>query len=347
MYKALSSIAASLLLVTACQTTDEYAGSGPIELAPSIERCFQDYLQKDNGYAFAVAIDGTSNCGYVFCEATSCSLNTDWRWRAINHCQKKSGGIPCKLYAVRDRVVWNESGPRLWDSQNPPIKKIIYSLNRDEFPAQDFHTKRDWLTATQLKQFEKYLRVLEKGEYPVGTFVVADDGHLEWTTHSNDTFGPKRSANRALTKCRDRAKLPDTCRIFALNDMIISTETTTTARNYKTAIKVGTGLVEDVEAFSRKVRIVWENLAPPFEVEVKPVYESGAWLTSFSPPNENTVCSTITKIDQDGKGTWSALCDNGKSAAGEIKLDPQYLSSTSTGKDNIGGNVYVYSTPIS
>lgn len=346
MKRLLSVVIFTFAFTSACQTTQDHTGSGPIELQGAAKRGFSEYLDKLHPTIFAVTIDGASNFGYLFCRAgPKCSEQNKIYPRVIELCEKRSQGLPCKVYAVGQKIVWEDAGSRLWDPQKPNLKRRTFVLTKADIKANLFHTERSWLTGKQLQQFGAYLKVLENDGYPIGTFVVADDGQYYWTTHANEAVGPKRSADRALRKCKERSVLPKTCRIFATNNIIVALNTSTTRESYRILIRESTGLVEDVEAVSSSVRIDWANLAPPFDINAKPVFKEGSWVFSFSPPGKSNDCETETQLNLDGSGVWSAKCDGGQYASGTIKLDPRSLSSTSRGTDNNGGKVFVYSTP--
>ncbi len=238
-------LAAGALLVFGCQTTQEYAGTGPLDLASNTERHFQKYLDEENGYAFAVAIDGRSGSAYVFCKEFRCSSTPDRRWSAIQECEKSTGGIPCRLYAVRDKVVWNRNGPNLWDPADPSTNAKVPILTKAELLSYPHETERDWLSSNQHSQFRDYLKALERGSHPVGAFAIADDGQYYWSTHTRGGDGPNATAERSIKKCRERSKLPETCRIFAANNLLLVKEQRVTSKNYWSHVPRGKPIAAD------------------------------------------------------------------------------------------------------
>ena len=89
-------------LVAGCQTNN-YAGSGPLQLSPRMGDFYQKYLKVQGKAAFAISEDG--QCGtYRFCSESTC-LERDEKYFAIRNCKdgcKKS----CAIFAVRSSIVW-------------------------------------------------------------------------------------------------------------------------------------------------------------------------------------------------------------------------------------------------
>jgi len=98
------------LFLAGCQTTGSSTiGSGPITLSPRIQAAF-DKFNKSHGSTFAVAIDGSSSYYYFYCSEVKCYDHVGERQLAIEGCEKSSNGVPCKIYALLDGVVWDFDG---------------------------------------------------------------------------------------------------------------------------------------------------------------------------------------------------------------------------------------------
>lgn len=99
-------IVAVSVLVTGCQATSPYAGSGPLSLSRSAAAGFEKYLKSNGPAAFAIQTRGS---GYYFssCPYSRCAYPDGFNAeeQAIKRCEK-SGGT-CKVLAVRSEVVWN------------------------------------------------------------------------------------------------------------------------------------------------------------------------------------------------------------------------------------------------
>ena len=103
----------AIFLIAGCQTTGgSTVGSGPITLSPVIQNYFDKYLA-NHGSIFAVAIDGRSGLNYYYCPDVQCREHVGERQLVIDGCEEISQGVPCKIYAVRDKIVWDFDGPPL------------------------------------------------------------------------------------------------------------------------------------------------------------------------------------------------------------------------------------------
>ena len=93
---------AMAVVLSGCQTNN-YAGSGPLQLSPGMGDFYQKYLKVQGKAAFAISEDG--QCGtYRFCSESTC-LERDEKYFAIRNCKdgcKKS----CAIFAVRSSIVW-------------------------------------------------------------------------------------------------------------------------------------------------------------------------------------------------------------------------------------------------
>lgn len=99
-----------VFLLFACQTTGgSTIGSGPITLSPRIQQYFDNY-KADNGMLFSVAVDGKSGLYYFYCPDIACREMPGARQTTIDRCEKNSNGVPCKIYALRDEIVWDFGG---------------------------------------------------------------------------------------------------------------------------------------------------------------------------------------------------------------------------------------------
>ena len=98
------------LLVAGCGLTDPYVGTGPITLSPDAEAGFAYYQELMSPSHFALAADGRAY-GYSYCPAGGCVGNG--QTAAIDSCQQRSGGVPCRIYAKGRAVVWDAEGPVL------------------------------------------------------------------------------------------------------------------------------------------------------------------------------------------------------------------------------------------
>lgn len=105
--------------LAACQTTggSSTIGSGPITLSPQMQAYLDQYMSA-NGKVFAMTIDGSTWASYRYCPEIRCRDTVGERQKVIDHCEKGSNGVPCKIYAIRKEVVWDFDGPALDQSSS-------------------------------------------------------------------------------------------------------------------------------------------------------------------------------------------------------------------------------------
>ena len=109
------------LLLGACQDTG--AQGPPPTFSPSVQAFFEQYLNEPIPRVFVVSIDG-QYASYRYCKGLGdvCVGQVSATHKAITHCEKNSGGVPCKVYAFGRRIKWTgEKGsgdPRV--SPTPP-----------------------------------------------------------------------------------------------------------------------------------------------------------------------------------------------------------------------------------
>ena len=103
--KSLILVLCVLVPLSACQNGGA-VGSGPLTLSPDVQAYFGEYMERDNPTAFVVSTDGKS-ASYLYCPTTAdgCipGINT---FHIIEDCEKRSHGVPCKIYAKGHSIVW-------------------------------------------------------------------------------------------------------------------------------------------------------------------------------------------------------------------------------------------------
>ena len=106
--KAACNVALAVLaaaLVAGCKTVGGVKGSGPLTVAPNVAAGFETYKTKAKPLTFAVSTDG-QDYSYYFCPGTPCD-SSHATPEAIASCQGRSGGVPCKIFAIGREVVWD------------------------------------------------------------------------------------------------------------------------------------------------------------------------------------------------------------------------------------------------
>ncbi|MGI9493596.1 MAG: hypothetical protein ACR2QF_14460 [Geminicoccaceae bacterium] len=89
------------LSLSAC-VRDPSVGTGPIELSPRVQAGFEAYQKERAPGHFAVSIDG-EEAAYNYCPDGRCVRGS--KTEAIHRCEKRSGGMTCKIYGANGEVV--------------------------------------------------------------------------------------------------------------------------------------------------------------------------------------------------------------------------------------------------
>ena len=190
-----------VLAVAGCQTVSSNYGSGPIYLSDLVKGRLQGYLANPNGTYFAVSTDG-EQYGYSGCEGGrygGCSETSGSN--AIRVCQNRSDGVPCKVYASGDKIVWQGLSETGQD-----IKKITAEIGSGPIELSDAIQKR----------FNNYLE-LESPEY----FAVSVDGYYSSGVYCSTppcvTPGGKAFS---VTRCAQRSG-GRVCKIYTIGREVV------------------------------------------------------------------------------------------------------------------------------
>jgi len=105
MMRALSLVSIGLLL-TGCAATHPDAGSGPITISPAVTRHFEEYKAQPGRDLYVVTIDGKRGTAWSCQLGANCSGGGQ-AGSALAACQTASKGVPCKVLAVGDSIVWD------------------------------------------------------------------------------------------------------------------------------------------------------------------------------------------------------------------------------------------------
>ena len=203
-------IFAVVLLTAGCQTTHQGAGSGNITLSTSVESRFQGYLANPTASYFAVSTDGQS-FGYSICSAGRGECTESAGTVALRSCHRKSKGVPCKIYAMNETIVWQgvaETGTRKTEIKTPVGRGPIT------------------MTSGVESTFEKYL-AKDDPEY----FAVSVNGSSAGYTFCNNTpcLSPGLRA-RSVFRCEASSRKKghnSPCYVYAVKRKIVW-------ENYKT-----------------------------------------------------------------------------------------------------------------
>lgn len=93
-----------ILVALAGCAFESVRGSGPISLSERVQEGFERYKNEDNPKHFAISLDG-EDYGYSHCSDFKC--RPGGQKVALDSCNERADGKPCKLYASGRTVIWN------------------------------------------------------------------------------------------------------------------------------------------------------------------------------------------------------------------------------------------------
>ncbi len=103
--KSLILVLCVLVPLSACQNGGA-VGSGPLTLSPDVQAYFRAYMKESSPFIFVVSTDGNMATALSCPEAYDGCMRASDTFRALEECQKNSGGVPCKIYAKGHSIVW-------------------------------------------------------------------------------------------------------------------------------------------------------------------------------------------------------------------------------------------------
>ena len=93
----------AVLAASGCKTAGGVKGSGPLTVSPRVAAVFERYKETAKPLTFAISTDGR-NFGAYYCTGTPCT-SSHATPEAFSDCQGRSGGVPCKVFAIGREVV--------------------------------------------------------------------------------------------------------------------------------------------------------------------------------------------------------------------------------------------------
>jgi hypothetical protein len=94
-----------LFALSACKTASD-VGSGPLNMSRSVKASFDKYIKSGRGMYFAVSENGRSS-HFFYCPTGPSCIDSTTRAQVIAYCESHSSGVPCKIYARQNHVLWN------------------------------------------------------------------------------------------------------------------------------------------------------------------------------------------------------------------------------------------------
>ena len=130
--------------LSACQDTTRAQGPPP-KFSPSTQALFEQYMEEINPTLFVVSTDGRA-AWYTYCPAHAdfCyPASGATKSTALRDCEKDSGGVPCRVYAVGRRIVWGGApAPSSQHLSYPDDNICRLSVSKNGSPRWDDGTAR-------------------------------------------------------------------------------------------------------------------------------------------------------------------------------------------------------------
>ncbi|USG61417.1 hypothetical protein NBZ79_00310 [Sneathiella marina] len=205
-------VIATLLTLTACQTTEK-AGSGPISNMPGKSvRAYQAYklaIEKYPRHNFAFVYNA-SGYSYGWSGQKESHGQGYAVEKAMENCTKGSSSGTCKLLDLDGRIVWKGMDPRVLASllEEPPK---FADTRTHEYDGMEYR-----ITDRQLKRFTA--RITTRERYDFTAYFVSGDGinYGEGFSTGRSPSGHSSTVRNAREACQI-ASPERKCYLFAAN----------------------------------------------------------------------------------------------------------------------------------
>jgi hypothetical protein len=94
------------MVLAGCKASHPDAGSGPIILSPAITQHFEEYKARPGRDLYVVTVDGKRGVMWTCGSGANCTGGGQ-PGNALASCESTSKGVPCRVFAVGDAVVWD------------------------------------------------------------------------------------------------------------------------------------------------------------------------------------------------------------------------------------------------
>lgn len=318
-----SAYAVLLVFLAGCQTTDNnIIGEGPITLDPHIEQGFDTYLNATRKpTVFAVAVDGSSGYGYWYCKEPVCTGSPGILRDAVTLCEKRSKGVPCKVFAIYRKIVWK--GPvTLHEGFAKTEQDAISEL--EGMPKLSALPSNNSMVVIHLIRYSARLKAAPD---MVGAFAISDrpgDPAFQWRTREaqNNKVGTTAYLARdVLDRCQARASdRTSQCKLAFISAMAAFGDA-----ELADIIARGYGV------YNHPFPVEWEEVEVPEQ----------AWITADRQRfaivrlEGDTCLGRLHSSEENGQKKWTARCD------GDLQLSGTYTkdrdgSVTGKGRDSNG-----------
>lgn len=306
--------ALSLGVLAGCQTTatSKLAGTTPVTLSKSATISFQRYRDSGVGRAFAITQKGYGGSS-VSCEFTRCSSRGgSAAQQAVKNCESAGRG-PCKIFAIRNEIVWKG-----------PVTYPEWPQNEYPLLLQYTYKKTTRKTVTLIgkaifnnEKTSAELEIYKDGNYCPG---AAD---LKKETWKLDCGVSKKYSGSISPSSKSMFWGQSDDKTLKISILDIPKNKMTSTTNAKMALTTTSRVTDGKPAMERSLYGSWEgvaeNLTGSFisdrtarKGRISVLFNnpevrcSGQWLYAKGKYNTATL----------PQGTWSVVCENGMTAGG-------------------------------
>jgi len=196
-------------------------------LGPKGREAYREWLTRPHPRAFAVAPNGHFFTAWST-KPTDTTLPADPKERSVVGCER-SAKMPCKLYAVNDKVVWDAEpmAPRAPAVAGAPVPAAVVPAAYPAARSQPGFIASGYAAIEDVDALP-YLSDRGRAEYRTWltrptpkAFAISEKGHwwAAWSLTPQDTSLPSDPNERALAGCQRSAGAP--CKLYAVNGSVV------------------------------------------------------------------------------------------------------------------------------
>jgi hypothetical protein len=147
-------LAVLAILISGCQTTDDFIGTGPITLSDAVANHYQNSYLKGVGPQYYVITEDGRDASYVYCAAGTGECQFDVMvLDLISRCEKRTGQ-KCFIFDEASYVVWK--GPVSYGGQSASKMKGVNAQSLDDARLCKIALEEwDWNRPDKYKEYVK------------------------------------------------------------------------------------------------------------------------------------------------------------------------------------------------
>lgn len=320
-----------MLALVGCQTTGSHYGEGAIRLSGEVYRGFQTYLEGEP-LTFAITEDG-QNYFYYYCSESGCDpIRTNPQ--ALYRCEQRHGR-PCKIFAIRDQVVWKNPG----DWQPASLTRTARDKEVEARSTDPVERIRNELAGNE--SFQRYRH--SPGHKALVAMVNETNGDVLFWGYSFGQTTATRAIEIAFDFCTGghQSYRQVDCRVVEVNDEALwpahKDELTPDQIHRVTAAGVQLPLLRG----NRPISVVWSG-GEDFSGDVDYAFGLGRITFEFDHGLEAQSCDGHANLGETlGKLDFELTCGDGGHVQGTGTYELSGRTVTLNGDDEAGNRVKI------